>query len=320
MIAVSLAYLVVAIWHSLVVGTHDYEAEYLILGSGWWRGALDLYGDDFTSQWMPLPFWVFGGLGLWQARTLSILIGLAALWMAMGLASSVGGKEVGILTGLLIVTHGGISGSLMGTVHFEGLVIIELCGLVWCLLSRRRVAAMVICNLIFLTKPNYWPAIPFALVYAIWQHEAIDWKGRWEPLKLLGLALIAPAIFFADPQHWKILAYTPLGFLVEPHWQSWFHVMEPGFWRSDYTDGTVLGALSLFARRFFLWGILLGAGLIWGWRRCDHSTVLVAGLFLVLFSCQFVIMGPWVKQTVGYMTPVMPLVAGQIALLAWPRR
>ena len=319
-------FLLQSIWSALVVGTNDYEQEYLALGAGLWRGTVHLYADSFTSQWMPLPFWIFGatqafGPSLWTARALTILIGLAALWLACRLASDLGGREVGILTGLLIIGHQWVSGSTLATTHFEGLVMLELTGLVWALLWKRRRIAMLICGLIFLTKPNYWPAIPFALVYAIWQHEAQDWRGKWEPVILTGLALLAPVAFFADPSHWKILAYTPASSLVEGMgWRPWFTVMEPAFWRSDYSDGSVVGALQLFARRFWLWGVLVCAGLLaGGWKKVEHDTLVIGALFVWLLVWQFLIMGPWVKQAVAYMIPMMPLVAGQIAVIVWPK-
>ena len=54
------AFLAMSLFLAWFLVDHDYEAEYLALGDLVVRGNLNLYQDEVTGQWVPMPFWVYG--------------------------------------------------------------------------------------------------------------------------------------------------------------------------------------------------------------------------------------------------------------------
>src|SRR3990167_4949095 len=120
-----LAYLSMATLHAAVESTHDYETEYLVLGRLAWSGV-SLYADEFTGQWAPLPFYLYGVTQLWGpslalGRALSVLLGLGVVLLTFRLG--------GALAAGLVITHGLVVGSY-STVHFSPLTSLLLLAVV----------------------------------------------------------------------------------------------------------------------------------------------------------------------------------------------
>lgn len=332
-----LAYGVFGTFSAWLLVTHDYETEYLGLGRLAVEGILNLYQDEMTGQWMPLPFYVYGptqvvfGPTLIVPRLLSLAIGGVALVLMFALASRWCGMLAGITAVALLCTHGGVIGDF-STVQFASLVAVCHLGGLYLLFCVRkwwhRYAAMLVFSTLFLIKPNYWVSIPFVLVYLLWTSQSLR-----ERLVLIGITALVPAVFFvSDVGHLKVLAYVPFADRwVEPLGYRSVHALLEDPASLSYSDYVTtlwptsawqrllqpLMTLPLATRRFGLWlvlfTILLGVAR-WragGWRATLGSSfgpvMLTMSLFGSLVLAQFVVMGPYAKQAIGYVGPVTPL-------------
>jgi len=340
-----LAYSIFGIFFAYVLKSHDYEIEYLVLGSLAVRGEIGLYQDELTGQWAPLPFWLYGftqvvfGPSLFLPRLLSLGLGVAVIVLVFRIGERWAGLVGGAVAAALVVTHGFTVGRF-GTVDFASLAaLVHLTGVyvLFCTKWRRRECiAMAVFSLIFLVKPNYWPTIPFVLMFLLWRSRS--WGSR---VALTLTTLVLPAIFFAlDPTHLKLLAYIPVvRTLVAPlGYHPWFSLIEDAAdlgssyfqatWESTFAGRVALLARSVLflLKRYATWLVLLsGLLLLEGYhaRRPAATRVpsaprgigFVTSLFIYLVACQFVILGPWSKQAVGYVSAIAPLLAIAIGFL-----
>jgi hypothetical protein len=334
------AYLVFSLFFSWMLVNHDYEAEYLALGNLAVRGELSLYQDEMTGQWVPLPFYVYGatqvvfGPSLWPARLLSVALGALALLLIFELGRRWGGLVAGTVAGALFCTHGLVLG-YFDTVNFSALVaLLHLLGLyiLFCTeWPRRDMLGMAVFSLLFLVKPHYWPTVPFVLVFLLWRARSL--RSR---VALVAVALAVPVLFFAsDRQHLKIFAYVPIArdWVAPWGYHSWHALIEDParVWTSDYADiswETTSGARAVqiaksfvfFLKRYAVW-MTAFAGLaalrVWQWAsRRDADRLLgppgvrfTFWLFWYLVAWQFVIVGPYIKQSFAYVGAVAPLFA-----------
>jgi hypothetical protein len=327
------AYVLGGVFYASVMVSHDYEVEYLVLGSLATRGEIGLYQDELTGQWVPLPFYVFGatqlgGPHLFVPRLVSVALGAVALVLVWAIGTAWAGPLAGAAATGLCVANGLVSGNfaLVGFASLVALVHLLAVWVAWCTGWRHRdLLAMAIAASLFLIKPNYWPTIPFLLGYLAWRTPS--WPRR---AALAAVALGVPVAFFAlEPAHLKLLAYVPgLRALVDPlGYRAWFSLLEDAahLGTSEYFDaswGTTLAGrlaqlartLLFFGKRYALWLLLLAALAAWAVRRRRDlprgplaGVVFALALFWYLAAWQFVILGPWSKQAVGYAAAVAPL-------------
>jgi hypothetical protein len=334
------AYLVFSVFYAWVLVNHDYEAEYLALGNLAVRGELSLYQDEMTGQWVPLPFYVYGvsqvvfGPSLLPARLLSVALGAIVLGLMFVLASRWGGPLAGTVAGALFCTQGLVLGYFT-TVNFSPLVaLLHLAGLYVLFCTdwlRRDVIGMAILSLLFLAKPHYWPTIPFALAFLLWRAPSGKDRG-W----VVAAGLAVPVLFFAsDWHHVKIFAYIPIlrEWVTPLGYHSWHSlIQDPArVWTSDYADigwettpggraVEVAKSFAFFLKRYAVWAAALaGLALLRLWQ-CSGQRGETARwgppglrftfwLFWYLVAWQFVIVGPYVKQSFAYVGAIAPLLA-----------
>ncbi len=288
-----IAFLIVAALLAWVLVDHDYEAEYLALGTLLVRGDITLYQDEMTGQWMPLPFYFFGlsqaifGPSLLVARLLAVLLGTLVVVLIFALAARWGGRLAGVAACGLFCTHGLVMG-YFATAHFSPLVAALALLAIYILFCTawpaRDLLAMAVFSALFLVKPHYWPAIPFALAYTVFR--AGSWARR---AGLVAVAVSIPLLFFVwDRQHWKMLAYMPiLRAWAEPMgYYSWHNLMEDpaAVWVSDYADipwdpsplGRLAGmakSFAFFLRRYAIWMVaFVGLGALAALRTWKGRT------------------------------------------------
>jgi hypothetical protein len=339
-------YLVIGLFSALTLASHDYETEYLALGNLVVRGEISLYQDELRGHWPPLPFYVYGilqtltGPSLLSGRLLACVIGALVLALVFLLATRWAGSLAGATAAALFCSHGLLIG-YVATVHFAGLVALLILVGLYVLYgaggSWRPFVAMGIFAVLFLVKNNYWPAIPFVLALLLSRPQSA--RAR---VALIAIALAIPAAFFAsDPRHLKMLAYVPvLQRWVEPlGYHPWYMLTEDAgqIAASDYADIVwefsvagrlkgIAGGLVFLGRRYAIWLVLLAlaAGIaLWrsrDWRAAARlwSTAGVATtfwLFWYLAGFQFIVLGPYAKQAVGFVGAVAPLLAVAIGCL-----
>jgi 4-amino-4-deoxy-L-arabinose transferase-like glycosyltransferase len=347
------AFLILAGLLAWVLVDHDYEAEYLALGTLLVRGDITLYQDEMTGQWMPLPFYVFGlsqaifGPSLLVARLLAVLLGALVVVLIFALARRWGGRLAAVAACALFCTHGLVMG-YFATAHFSPLVAVLALLAIYILFCTawpaRDLLAMAVFSALFLVKPHYWPAIPFALAYTVCRAGSM---ARRVALVAVGVSI--PLLFFVwDRQHWKMFAYMPiLRAWVEPMgYYSWHNLMEDpaAVWVSDYADirwdPSPLGRLAamakafvFFLRRYAIWMVafvgLSALAAVQTWKgRLRTEPWRPTGLwftfwlFWYLVAWQFVAVGPYIKQSyayVGAIAPLLAIVVGCLFAAAWGR-
>jgi hypothetical protein len=347
------AFLVLGCFLAWVVLDHDYEAMYLGLGNLVVRGDVSLYEDGMTGHWVPLPFYVYGvsqalfGPSLWLGRLLSVAVSTGVLVLTFVVAGRWGGPVAGAVAGALFCTHGLVMGYFV-TAHFAPLVAVLHLLAIYVLFCRewaeRDLIAMAIVSILFLVKPHYWPTIPFVLLFLLWRARSARRR-----LALVAVAGAIPLLFFVwDARHLKILAYVPVvRAWVEPlGYHAWHALVEDpaAVWVSDYAGihwettgfGRILEmgkAFAFFLKRYAVWMLALGVfgalGLVQAARRrVSAQTWAPAGLrftfalFWYLVAWQFVIVGPYIKQSFAYVGAIAPLIAiviGCTFAAAWSR-
>ena len=348
LVCLTLAYVVLSLFYAWVLVNHDYESEYLALGNLVMRGELDLYQDEMRGQWVPLPFYFYGlsqvlfGPSLVAGRLVAVALGAIVVALMFTVATRWAGLVAGAAACALFCTQGLVMG-YFSTVHFAGIVALIHLLVIYVLFcttwAQRDLLAMAIGSVLFLVKPNYWPTIPFVLAFVLWR--AGSTRRR---LALAAIAVSVPLIFFAlDRNHLKMLAYVPvLRAWVEPlGYASWYSLTEDAgvAAQSDYADipwapslsGRVeptLKGLLFLARRYASWvGLLvvLMTLVVLARRRASVGTPwerwgppgarFAAWLFWYVVAFQFIIMGPYAKQAIGFVGAVAPLAAVAIGTL-----
>ena len=340
------AYLIFALFFAWVLVNHDYEAEYLALGNLVVRGELSLYQDEMRGQWVPLPFYFYGisqlvfGPSLVAARLLSVGLGAIVVALIFVLATGWGGRLAGTVACALFATQGLVAG-YFSTVHFAGLVAaLHLVGIyvLFCTdWPRRDLIAMAIFSVLFLVKPNYWPTIPFVLLFLLWR--AGSFRSR---VAITAIALAIPVLFFAwDRNHVKIFAYIPIfrDWVAPLGYHSFYSLTEDAAHvaASDYADVPwetsfwgravpILKSFLFFLRRYAVWvAALAGLTALGAWRTRDWRAAarlwgppglrFTFWLFWYVVAVQFLILGPYAKQAVGFVGAVAPLLAVAIGCL-----
>ncbi len=251
-------YLVVALYLSRVLYTWDDESAYVALGRLATTGALSLYQDEMTGQRMPLPFYVEGasqiifGRNLWAARLFSLVIGIGALVLTIAVARRLGGDLAGALAGLLLATQGVVVG-YYATATYHALTATILMAAVWVLLNKdlpnRHALGMAVASLLFITRTNMFPALPFFFAWAV-----LGARSAVEQAAVVLITVVGPAIFFLSaPTHLKLLAHIPgLNHLVAHVGYrsilSFSPVDHAGFGRQVW-------ALAYIARRYESWAV-----------------------------------------------------------------
>jgi hypothetical protein len=130
---------------------------------------------------------------------------------------------------------------------------------VWVMLDDERpwraAIGMAVASLLFLTRTNLFPALPFFFVWALWIS-----RSAAERAAVVAAAGILPAAFFlSDPTHLKLLAHVPVlrRFVAPLGYRS---ILEfSAMHEADFGDQ--LWALVVFARRYESW-TLAAAGLM----------------------------------------------------------
>jgi 4-amino-4-deoxy-L-arabinose transferase-like glycosyltransferase len=171
----AILYLAVALYLSRVLMASDDEESYLGLGRLAVTGAISLFQDNLTGQRMPLPFYVLGGSqvvfgrSLWAGRLVSILLGLGVLGLTIAVAKRLQGDLAGVLAGFLLATQGVVVGyyATAGPRAFTALIFMAA---VWIFLRKdlrwRCAVGMAVASLLFLTRTNMFPALPFFFVWS----------------------------------------------------------------------------------------------------------------------------------------------------------
>jgi hypothetical protein len=346
------AFLATSLFLAWFLVDHDYEAEYLALGDLVVRGQLNLYQDEVTGQWVPLPFWVYGvsqvvfGPSLLAGRLVSIALALGVLTLVFALALQWRGSLAAVAAAGLFCTNGLVLG-YFATAHFSSLVALLMLLGVLVLFAPvrpgRDLLAMAVFSLVFLVKPHYWPAIPFALAFLLWRQRTH--RAR---LAVAAVALAVPALFFlADARHLKMLAYMPIAraWVAPLGYYSWHTLVEDPevLWVSDYADIVYAATLpervvqigksfGFFVKRYAVWLVVLGGliALAPPWRRAageasrwPTGAKFCFWLFWYLLAWQFVIVGVYIKQAFAYVGAITPLIAlcmGCLFADAWERR
>ena len=342
------AYLVLAVFSAWTLVNHDYETEYLALGNLVVRGELSLYADEMRGHWPPIPFYFYGapqallGPGFLLGRLQSVALGALVLILVWALATRLAGPLAGATAAALFCSHGFVLG-YFATVHFAGLVaVLHLLGL-YVLLGtewpRRHLVAMAIFGVLFFVKNNFWPTIPFMLLVLFFARR----RPLGERVALVAIAVAIPVAFFAwDPRHLKMLAYVPgLQAWVEPlGYRPWYMLTEDAgemAARSEYADipwqfsftgrlRGIAGGVLFLTRRYAAWmAVLVLVIAVAAWRSRDWraalrlwsppGVALTFWLFWFLTACQFVVLGPYAKQAVGFVGAIAPLLAVAIGCL-----
>lgn len=261
-----LLYLGLGLFYSRTLISWDDESSFLALGEMAITGQVALFQDEMTGQRMPLPFYVLGasqivfGRNLWVARLVSLALGVGVLAVTVAVARLLGGDRAGVLAGLLVATQGAVVG-YYATATYQSLTALILMAAVWVMLKDtlpwRAALGMAAASLLFLTRTNLFPALPFFFVWALWLS-----RSAGERAAVVVAAGILPAAFFlSDPTHLKLLAHVPLlrRFVAPLGYRS---ILEFSAVREADLDDQ-LWAVLLFARRYESWAVA-GAGVAAG--------------------------------------------------------
>lgn len=316
-------YLALGFFLTRTLISSDDEESYLALGYLAVTGEISLYQDEMTGQRMPLPFYVLGGSqlvfgrNLWGARLLSLALGLGALGFTMAVGRRLHGNLAGLLAGFFLATQGAIVG-YYATAAYHAMTALILTGAVWVLLKEglpgRYALGMAVASILFFTRTNLFPALPFFFVWALFGARTLLERSS------VVLAMVAPpAIFFLwDATHLKLLAHVPvLDRLVESmgyrsilYFQA---VPQSGL-------GDQVWSLIIFARRYESWalaafGLMLAAGitLVRGRRLATptpgRATAAVAGLCAWILVWHLIIFRHNFKWVIAYFPDFAPLAA-----------
>ena len=328
-LATALIYLGVAGYLSRTLLTWDDEGAYLSLGRLAVLGNISLYQDDLTGQRMPLPFYVVGvsqvlfGRNLWAGRLVSAALGLGVLGLTIAVATRLQGGLAGILAGLLLATQGVIVG-YYATATYHALTAAILMAAVLVLLKEdlpwRYALGMSIASLLFVTRTNMFPTLPFFFFWTL-----IGARSLAERLVVILVAGAPPSIFFlTDTTHLKLLAHVPiLERLVAP--LGYRSILS--FSAIQYADlSHQLWAFVILARRFESWtlaatGLLVAALFLPRHEQTSTSlvgrkrSVLILGaLFIWTLVWHFIIWRVNFRYAVAFFPSFAPLGAVLLAL------
>lgn len=318
-----IVYLALALYLSRVLIPSDDEESYLGLGRLAVTGAISLFQDDATGQRMPLPFYVLGasqiafGRDLWAGRLVSIAIGLGVLLLTMAVARRLGGDVAGALAGLLLATQGVVVG-YYATAAPRAVTALIFMLAVWLMLRTdlrwRCALGMAAASLLFLTRTNMFPAIPFFFAWAL-----LGAASHAERLAVLLVTAAPPAGFFlSDPRHFKLLAHVPiLNRFVEP--MGYHSIIDFAAFRRS-SAGDQLLSFPRFARRYESWTLAVAGLAVAGaalWRREGRAPRMrwhpgvgvTAGLWLWVLVWHYVMWRESFRLVMAYFPDFAPLSA-----------
>jgi hypothetical protein len=225
------------------------------------------------------------------------------------------GPLAAALAALLLATQGAIVG-YYATAAYHALTALILMTAVWLLLRHempwRHAVAMAAASVLFFTRTNMFPALPFFFGWTLWGA-----RRALERAAVMIFAAAPPALFFlSDPTHLKLLAHVPvLHRLVEP--LGYRSILEfSAIHRA--TIGEQLWAFVTFARRYESWVIATaGLALAWGlWLRMRRRAggalpsariLAVAGLLVWVLAWHFVMWRANFKMVAAYFPDFAPL-------------
>ena len=327
--AAVLIYLTMAVYCSRTLLPSDDEEAYMSLGRLAVTGKISLYQDEMTGQRMALPFYVVGGFqslfgrNWWAGRLVSVAFGLAALLLAAAAARRLQGEEAGALAGLLIATQGALVGYYT-TAGYNAITAALVIAIVYVFLQYewtwRCAIGMALASLLFLTRTNLFPAIPFFFAWAF-----LGAQRTSERVLVCVATALPPAVFFlSDRTHLKLLAHVPiLQRLVEP--LGYRSILE--FSATNVPDfGGQLWGLVIFARRYESWTLVLAGVLVAlaltrllrreaGWPALPRGFWMVTALFGWILAWQFVIWRTHWRLVAALFPTFAPLAAVLLAVV-----
>jgi hypothetical protein len=277
----------IGIWLSRVLTSSPDEVSHLALGWQWWLGH-SLYGPDMTAHRMPLGYLVLGltqldGPTIWVGRLVTLLCGGVALIATTGASGS-------SLTAWLMAS----SGVLVGYYALATPAALAAAfGAVAVLALMREQHGWLAGSLVamFYTRVTLWPIAGVALIWLAWQ--AWPWALA---------AILSMALFFFDPNHWRVLAASNLGYAPLP---------TPGLWPNLYEAAQVIG-------RYLPWVLAVPLLCFVPWRRYWFVGLLGAvGLVthLILWHRHLRLVGAYLPEIAPFL--LVPL--GVALSRAWPR-
>ena len=323
-------YIVVALVLGRTMYSWDDETAYLAFGRAVWTTGASLFQDELPGHRMPLPFYVVGlsqlpvGPTLWGGRLLGIAIGLTTLALLVAVVRRLEGPLAAVLAALLFATQGVLVG-YFATATYISLTASLLLAAVWLMLRRdvpwHATLSMAVAALLFFTRTNLFPAIPFFALWALWNA-----RTPLERFVIVLLTIVPPAVFLlSDPLHLKLLAHVPLvGRLVEPlGYKSVFELQE----MPTPSIRQQLAGIALVARRYESWtvvaaGLMLGALIARARKRSLEplvprgDTAIVVALFAWLVATHLVILRMNYKWLAAYFPVIAPLAVALLAVAA----
>jgi hypothetical protein len=310
---------VFATYFALYLVPWDAEYGYLVFGGEALKGQVRLFQNEIVGQRLPLPFYVIGitqvlaGPSLLAGRLLSVALGVGVLAFAFRLGTLLGGKEVGFLALLFLMTHGGIVGYYAAASHFA-LTALIIVGGIWALAEfpgpRGRLLCMASFSLLSLSRPNLATFVPAILVYLV-----ATAPSRIERVVLVLLALGPPVVFLlSSEEHLKILAYLPgVSRVVEPlGYRSLFDLgasamIGEGVWRSGVMWFVRRHAFWLAASALALGTFAAARGRSRADRRNPPLVVLCGVLAVYGLMSQIAVYRMYPKSVSAYVAAFAPL-------------
>lgn len=326
--AAILIYLLQGLFFTRTLVSSEDEEAYLALGYLAVTGKISLYQDEMTGQRMPVPFYILGGSqlvfgrNLWAGRLLSLALGLGALGFTIAVGRQLHGEVAGFLAGFFLATQGAIVG-YYATAAYHAMTAFILIVAVWVLLKKdlpwRYPLGMAVASILFFTRTNLFPALPFFFVWAL-----VGARTLLERLAVVLVSVAPPAIFLLwDTTHLKLLAHVPvLDRLVEP--MGYRSILY--FQAAPQSDlGHQVWSLLLFARRYESWtlaifGLMLASGIILLRGRQLATPTLgrtvpwVAGLSGWILLWHFIIFRYNFKWVIAYFPDFAPLAAALLGV------
>jgi hypothetical protein len=321
---VVLMFMTLSIYLSRTLITSDDEAGYLSLGYLALRGEVSLYQQEIAGGRVPLPFYVIGlsqlplGPDLWAGRLMSIVLGIGALLLTIRTGAAVAGPWAGVSAGLLLATQGAVVG-YFATAGYHAFTALVLMAVVQPFIgsesNRRSVLGALATGLLFLTRTQVQPLVPYLVGVALFRARGITAR-----VVVLAAGMLTPLVFLlSDRSHWKLLAHVPG---LEPIAASLgYHSVF--FFRGlpETAVDTQLWAIVLFGRRYESWTLAavgLAVAFGWSWLRGRWRPQWPAaglGFLAVLLAYCMLVLIVMFRANVKWMVAVFPTFAPLAAIL-----
>ena len=278
-------------------------------GHGWlmpyWNGR-----DYFDHP--PLYFWLSGlvvklfGLGEWQVRIISVIVGIAATGLVYLIGEKLGNKATGVWASLIWLTLGQVVVRISHG-NLEGLVVMLSLAVIYLYLQKRIIMAGIVLGLGFLVKGWLLGLVPmlFLASYEVYT------KRRLSIRQFLTIGFMAVGVFGL----WLVPAAIKFGWPVVQR-----YVFNP-------EAGRLSQAGTMFSWKFFeylirdvgwWWIAVVGGFILMGKLKSVTPLLVTAGVYIMAVSFLN-------EKSDWYLIPVYPLVAlaiGQIVARwrqKWPK-